>query len=313
MNRPTEVPTSKLEARADSGLAVPPAARRQPEAWTMWQNALRLDSEPDVAHAFIREASEYFGLPPETVWPRMQQGTQLLADEWRQMHIDPRREEDLLRFYNQNTVEAFELLHYNACGDAFVNYVPALEISRSRSGRRYLDYGSGIGSGAILFARHGFDLTLADISGPLLDFARWRFARRGLTGTFIDLKSQDLPARDFDIITAFDVLEHTNNPLEIIRKLRQRLCIRGLLAINTPFEHDADRPMHIFHDETISRRFRAMGFSYRYEVKAPITVLEKVANPLWRRCFWAYYDGHLYWLTRKLNTSRLRRLLRQAE
>jgi 2-polyprenyl-3-methyl-5-hydroxy-6-metoxy-1,4-benzoquinol methylase len=53
--------------------------------------------------------------------------------------------------------------------------VPALE---ARCGDSYLDSGGGVGSGAILFACHGYTVAQVDISSTLLDFSKWRFARR---------------------------------------------------------------------------------------------------------------------------------------
>lgn len=284
-------------------------ARRHPRAWAVWEQALRQDPHADVERTVLDEAAEYFGVSADEVRQRMEAGTELLAAEWARMGIDATSERDLLRFYNENTAEAFELLHWNACGEAYAGYVAALQLAAPRPGRAYLDYGSGVGSGAILFARHGFEVTLADISTPLLDFARWRLARRGLAATFIDLKSEPLPSRRVDTITAFDVLEHLHDPLQVIRRLRGHLVERGVLVFNTPFDHDPTRPMHIFHDARISRRFRALGFAHRYGADGGGVALEKCPNPPWRRLFYRAYDDYLHGLTRRLPTGRWRRWL----
>lgn len=51
-------------------------------------------------------------------------------------------------------------------------YVLGLDIAKSHHVQRCLDFGSGVGSGALLFIRADFEMTLADISATLLDFAR---------------------------------------------------------------------------------------------------------------------------------------------
>jgi hypothetical protein len=45
--------------------------------------------------------------------------------------------------------------------------VLALEYARRYGCRCYLDFGAGVGSKAILFARYGLELAVADISTPL--------------------------------------------------------------------------------------------------------------------------------------------------
>lgn len=275
----------------------------------LWSAAVSLEGEADAYASAVREASEYFGLAPSEVIARMANGSRLLAEEWQQMKIDPRSESDLQRFYNENTAEAFELLNFNTRGAAGLQYVAAFEMARLRPGRRYLDFGSGVGSGAIFFARQGFEVTLADVSSPLLRFAEWRLKKRGLSAKYVDLKHGSLPHASYDAVTAFDVLEHMLDPLKAITELRHCLTPGGLLCFNTPFGEDADKPMHIFHDEGILRRVRAAGFAWCYGPPAPIYVLESVPNPSYRRWFFALYDDYFHWLTRRIDLGRIRRAL----
>jgi 2-polyprenyl-3-methyl-5-hydroxy-6-metoxy-1,4-benzoquinol methylase len=293
---------------------MPPSAVTNAEwraaALQMWSAALTLDGHPTLLDSVVAEAAEYFGLTRCEVRFRMEHGTRLLAEEWEGMRLRPDSEEDLIRFYNENTAEPFELLEFNANGDAGYNYVAALEVARSKPGRMYLDYGSGVGSGAVFFARQGFTVTLADVSTPLLRFAEWRLRKRGIAARCIDLKEQSLPCGQFDIITAFDVLEHLLDPLRVIEDLRESLTPGGVLCFNAPFGHDPDRPMHIFHDERILRHLRAAGFARSYGARAAIHALVKVPNPLYRRWFFRLYDDHLQALTRRIDTGAIRRRLR---
>lgn len=278
-------------------------------AIALWSSAVRLERDADAYDSAVREASEYFGLAPSEVIARMANGSRLLAEEWQQMKIDPRSESDLRRFYNENTAEAFELLNFNTRGAAGLQYVAAFEMTRLRPGRRYLDFGSGVGSGAILFARQGFEVTLADVSTPLLRFAEWRLRKRGLSATYVDLKQQPLPLASYDVATAFDVLEHVLDPLRAVADLWDSLTIGGILCFNTPFEPDPDKPMHIFHDETMVRRVRSAGFAWHYGAMASISVVEKVPNPAYRRWFFRLYDDYLSSFTGRIDVGRIRRLL----
>ena len=82
--------------------------------------------------------------------------------------------------------------------DTPLAYVTALKFAASHGAKAVLDFGSGVGSGGILYARNGFDVTLADISSVMLEFCAWRFKARGLAARFIDLKTQRLPSQSYD-------------------------------------------------------------------------------------------------------------------
>ena len=110
-------------------------------------------------------------------------------------------------------IEELMWWHKLADDNSPLAYVAALEFASSANCKTYLDFGSGVGSGALLFRSHGFDVTLADISGEMLAFCKYRFAARGCVASFIDLKQSALPSAAFDFITAMDVFEHIVDPV----------------------------------------------------------------------------------------------------
>lgn len=111
-----------------------------------------------------------------------------------------------------------------------------------------MDFGSGVGAGALLFIRAGIEMTLADISTTLLSFARWRIAVRRLQARFVDLKQEAIPVAEFDMILAMDVFEHLVDPVAAIDQLYSALKPGGLLFARIHAEIDADRPQHIVRD-----------------------------------------------------------------
>src|SRR5439155_269634 len=113
----------------------------------------------------------------------------------------------------------------------------------------------------ILFARHGFDVTLADISSTLLRFSEWRLDRRRLPATYVDLKASELPAGTFDLVTAMDVFEHLVDPVGTVDRLAATLRAGGFLYARIAAEADEDRPQHIVHDfGPTFERLKALGF-----------------------------------------------------
>jgi 2-polyprenyl-3-methyl-5-hydroxy-6-metoxy-1,4-benzoquinol methylase len=118
-----------------------------------------------------------------------------------------------------------------------------------------------VGSGGLLFASHGFQATLADISSSLLGFSAWRLGIRKLPAQYIDLKHSLLPSQGFDVITAMDVFEHLSDPVEAVEKLWNALNPGGFLYARISAETDEDRPQHIVQDfEPTFDRMRALGF-----------------------------------------------------
>ena len=91
---------------------------------------------------------------------------------------------------------AFDLLWFaylQAEGYGLPTSVLALQAIGTRDhGPAHLDFGSGAGVTSQVFARAGYETTLADISTSLLDFARFRLSRRGAIARFIDLNEEKL-------------------------------------------------------------------------------------------------------------------------
>lgn len=117
-----------------------------------------------------------------------------------------------------------------------------------------MDFGSGIGSLGLLFARHGIEATLAEVNPRLNDYARWRFDRRGLPAEFVDLRREALPEERFDLITAIDVFEHVPAPSATMTSLARALRPGGTIFLHVPVGPAPSHPMHLreSHDEVLS-------------------------------------------------------------
>ena len=92
-------------------------------------------------------------------------------------------------------------------------------------------------------------MTLADLSGPLLNFARWRLERRGLKATYLHLPAQ-LPENHFDLVTAVDVLAHVADVSETAQRLHRALRPGGLLVANFDVRRYSPRnAWHLYEDD----------------------------------------------------------------
>jgi SAM-dependent methyltransferase len=214
-----------------------------------WCRLLTLPGQSDLRSSLVAELSQFTRLSPRDVEARMHTALADFAANWQRLVTDPRSEAQLVAFYNADMTEAFELAAWHAgdCGAYPLKYLSVMDFAARRGLRHVLDFGSGIGSGTILFAQAGCEVTYADISRPLREFATFRLGLRGLEARPLDLQQSEPERGAYDLICAFDVLEHMPDQLATLARLRARLRPGGWLVAN--FFPDGsltpDRPMHI--------------------------------------------------------------------
>ena len=131
-----------------------------------------------------------------------------------------------------------------------------------RVGARLLDVGSGTGANLAAFARHARAVGI-DTSIEALAFCKLR----GVPSVARS-RVERLPFADsaFDIVTALDVLEHTDDDLEVLAELRRVCRPGGLLVITVP----AYGFLWSEHDEALKHRRRYT----RHELRNKLTLTD---------------------------------------
>ena len=228
-----------------------------------WEQALLLEEYKGLSESLLAELGAYMRCTDMAEIQRQcVQAVATLKGEW-QAQVDPGDRQSIEQFYDASQATIYELMWWHTlCDDASpLAYITAWHFARQHGCRSYLDFGAGVGSGGILFARHGLEVTLADISSTLLGFSQWRLDRRRLPATYIDLKGCRLPSHAFDFVTAMDVFEHLVDPVETVERLWDTLKPGGFLYARISAESDADRPQHIVQDfGPTFARMQALGF-----------------------------------------------------
>lgn len=105
-------------------------------------------------------------------------------------------------------------------------------IKRLTEGRRLLDVGCATGFFMEAAAEEGFDVRGVEFSTVAISLARPDIRDRILRGDVNALRGQG--ADKFDVVTAFDIIEHVQSPASFLKDIREILQPGGVLAISSP-------------------------------------------------------------------------------
>ncbi|HBY63650.1 MAG TPA: hypothetical protein DEH78_27820 [Solibacterales bacterium] len=113
----------------------------------------------------------------------------------------------------------------------YARYVFAARLARRK---RVLDTGCGTGYGSAELARTAASVTSLDVAAAAVDFARRRYA--GASSRFLQASAEALPFRAgaFDLVVAFEVIEHLKNWPSLISEARRVLGPGGQFVVSTP-------------------------------------------------------------------------------
>ena len=99
---------------------------------------------------------------------------------------------------------------------------------------KVLDYGCGVADYGLSFGVYGYHITLSDIEGGAVEFAKWRCKKRNLKYDFIPVNENNMYPEfgQQDIIVAGEVLEHIREPLRTVRAFYNALPSGGHLWVS---------------------------------------------------------------------------------
>jgi len=229
----------------------------------IWAEALRLPGERDLGRSLCVELGRLTGCDDlDEVKRRCQSAMLAMKEDWVST-VRPEDEKTVEEYYDKSEHYAYELMWWHSLEEdrSPLAYVAALHLALQNGCASALDFGAGVGSGSLLFARHGSTVALADISSTLLDFSKRRLAGQKVAATYIDLKTESLPENAYDFITAMDVFEHIAEPEKTAETLANSLKPGGILFGRFAAEEDDDRPSHITKDfGPMFERLHQLGF-----------------------------------------------------
>lgn len=210
-------------------------------------------SEPGVA-----ELAEYTGEDVALVRTKLAQAGDALKTEWRTQKRTSAAQVDA--FYKETGQYLYDLTQFNY-SPMYAGWRGAIcnVCQQAGEGRvlRVLDYGGGIGTTLLDLADlPNMRLAYADLPGQTFDYARWRFARRGLDVEMVAVDGDDpLAGRVFDVIVCLDVIEHLVEPERAVTYLIDHLQPGGLLILTVTFYAPEPDTMHLNLDRYTNEGF----------------------------------------------------------
>ena len=199
---------------------------------------------------YVEDIMAFTKTSRDQVRERMKQGSEPLKQEWLEWEKKgPMTEDRIAQFYKQTANYIYELGEWHL-------FVPNKRESdmalvaemKQKAPKNILDFGGGVGLMAFPLARAGFDVTLADLDGTSLDFARFRAERHKDKMKFWKSDVEPMPPdQKYDVILALDVLEHLPKETlhQIVDKLVKLKHAKTEIIISAPFGRTAVHPMHI--------------------------------------------------------------------
>ncbi len=132
-----------------------------------------------------------------------------------------------------------------------------------------LDAGCGAGYGSAHLASSARRVVGVDRSADAIEYARRRYAAPNIDFHVADLGALAWPDASFDVVCAFETIEHVADRHGFLRELARVLKPGGTCFISTPrVEHTTATPVNPFHEVELAREdFERLLRSHFQEVE----------------------------------------------
>lgn len=198
----------------------------------------------------ISDFAEFSNEDIRSIESRMNDFHELAGNEWDELP-QPDYAGKASRFYSSSKFYIYDLLTANfghqIVLDKLNHYNPQmLKMIASHPGKKFLEFGGGLGVVCEIVQGLGKDVTYLDIPGLVSEFAAWRFKKYDLPVRMIMSNPEKLELQDaYDIIYSDGVLEHVVHPEQIVQTLCEHLNPGGIFVLIVDLAGPSEKfPMH---------------------------------------------------------------------
>jgi len=143
---------------------------------------------------------------------------------------------------------------------------------------RVLDYGGGSWQNGLVLALKGYDVTVADLGHKTFLFNKYLCRKCHIPITSVQCTNNYNSLRNsvfekFDYLICADVLEHVDEPLELLRALMRMMKDDGIMYLSTFFDDGGDNDPSHLRKNVIKYKNRQMWLGWVIESGlVPITI-----------------------------------------
>jgi hypothetical protein len=198
---------------------------------------------------YIEDAMVFTGSTHDQVLEKMTSGA-VLKEEWLAWEkLGPMTDARTKEFYKQTMNYIYDLAGWHLYTDYKRQSDLALvDEVRAANPKNVLDFGGGVGFNAMMLAKAGLDVTLADLDSATLRFAALRAERRNVKLKLWRSDVEDMPPdKKYDVIICLDVLEHLPQAelRTVVDKLVKLKHASTKIMLSAPFGRNDAHPMHL--------------------------------------------------------------------
>lgn len=173
------------------------------------------------------------------------------------------------------------------------NFNQALSCIRGRGNGSLLDIGCAEGQFLNLARKVGYEVTGLDFNPRSVEVARKVFSISSVYQCSAEEFYERHPDLRFDVVTLFEVLEHTANPFEIVCSIRRLLRPGGKFLLSVPgnrrwpqlFHPEVDTPPHhltLWTEEALTKMLERGGYRVLNIRSKPLGVDDLGIHLKWR-------------------------------
>lgn len=205
----------------------------------------------------IDDLVEYTGLAQDQVVSLVQRHPESFRTEWYSVPSAVRGEE---WFYLASRTYLFANAVHDA--ESVANALSGFLPDKSD----ILDFGGGTGNLALALGTRGHHVDYLERSALQKDFVRFRVEKHRLADRVRVLDQwTSLAPGGYDLVCAFDVLEHIESLAETLPDVLRAIRPAGMLAESSPFVRSASNPMHHETEPEFLHLMKTNGFSPAHE------------------------------------------------